>query len=161
MSKLLTNRTDNDIKNKWYSMKRKEERQGLHEPSIYPKNLANRATTSDDQEVADVPEHIAQVSSSCEVGASQFRLMMKCSVETNTLLSLVCLRIAQRAAALSQIGVVGNPEPTAPPALAAAAAATAASAPAPAEVAAPAATETESEEFSPRNWSADADKAEV
>ena len=42
-------------------MKRKEERQGLHEPSIFPKNLANRVSSSDDQEVADVPEDIAQV----------------------------------------------------------------------------------------------------
>lgn len=40
-------------------MKRKEERQGLHEPSIYPKNLANRATAGEDSgDPTDIPDEI-------------------------------------------------------------------------------------------------------
>ena len=31
MAKLFKDRSDNDIKNKWYSMKRKDERNGTHE----------------------------------------------------------------------------------------------------------------------------------
>jgi hypothetical protein len=31
MTKLFKDRTDNDIKNKWYSMKRKDERNGTNE----------------------------------------------------------------------------------------------------------------------------------
>jgi hypothetical protein len=31
MAKLFTDRSDNDIKNKWYSMKRKDERNGTYE----------------------------------------------------------------------------------------------------------------------------------
>jgi hypothetical protein len=31
MAKLFTDRSDNDIKNKWYSMKRKDERNGTNE----------------------------------------------------------------------------------------------------------------------------------
>jgi hypothetical protein len=31
MAKLMSNRTDNDIKNKWYAMKRKDERAGMRD----------------------------------------------------------------------------------------------------------------------------------
>jgi hypothetical protein len=34
MAKILTYRTDNDIKNKWYSMKRKEDRVGVQETAF-------------------------------------------------------------------------------------------------------------------------------
>ena len=140
MAKLLTNRTDNDIKNKWYSMKRKEERMGLHEPSIYPKNLANRASTTDDQDIADVPEDIAQV---------HFAELRIC--RDNCVIAFGNLRFtsfSQRAATLSQVGVVGNPEPTAPT--------VAAAVPVPA-ASVSAATEIDAATFVDRNWSADAE----
>ena len=92
-------------------MKRKEERQGLHEPSIFPKNLANRVSSSDDQEVADVPEDIAQVR------GSGFSFYISGHGDHFFLRTYACcsfLFSAQRAATLSRVGVVGNPEPTAP-----------------------------------------------
>jgi hypothetical protein len=139
MAKLLTNRTDNDIKNKWYSMKRKEERMGLHEPSIYPKNLANRASTTDDQDIADVPEDIAQVHFT---DLRLFRDNCVIFIGTNNYVLL------QRAATLSQVGVVGNPEPTAPT--------VAAALPVPA-ASVSAAIESDAATFVDRNWSAEAD----
>lgn len=50
MSKLIKNRTDNDIKNKWYSMKRKEE---LARKSKKPttKSPSKRARTAKEQNV--------------------------------------------------------------------------------------------------------------
>lgn len=48
MSKILTNRTDNDIKNKWYAMKRKGERLGIdvRSDSYMESSVMNRTDDS-------------------------------------------------------------------------------------------------------------------
>ena len=138
MAKLLTNRTDNDIKNKWYSMKRKEERTGLHKPSLFSTNLSNRVSTTDDQEVTDVPEDIAHVRMTFIFLVTKFYNFSSRTYGCNCL----SLFSAQRAATLSRVGVVGNPEPTAPT--------VAVLAPAPATSAE---AESDSAVFVDRNWS--------
>ena len=53
MAKLLTHRTDNDIKNKWYSMKRTQTRLGANE-SAFASSFAAETADADENDFGSI-----------------------------------------------------------------------------------------------------------